>query len=38
MSLCFGLLLCGQLVDIEDVKWADGLMVSCGVVFTGVVG
>jgi hypothetical protein len=38
MSLCVVFLLCGQLVAIEDIKWADGLMVSCRVVFTCVVG
>ncbi len=38
MSLCVGFLLGGQLVAVEDIKWADGLMVSFQVVFTGVVG
>jgi hypothetical protein len=38
MSLHVGFLLCGQLVAVEDVKWADVLMVSCRVVFAGVVG
>ncbi len=38
MSLRVGVLLCGQLVAAEDVKWADVLMVSCRVVFAGVVG
>jgi len=38
MSLHVGFLLCGQLVAVEDVKWADVLMVPCLVVFTGVVG
>jgi hypothetical protein len=38
MSLRVGFLLCGQLAAVEDVKWADGLMVSCRVVFAGIVG
>jgi len=38
MGLHVGFLLCGQLVAVEDVKWADVLMVSCRVVFAGVVG
>ena len=38
MSLHVGLLLCRQLVDVEDVKWVDVLMVLCRVVFAGVVG
>ena len=36
VGFCF--LLCGQLVAVEDVKWTDVLMVSCRVVFAGVVG
>ncbi len=38
MSLRVGVLLCGQLVAVEDTKWADVLMVSCRVVFAGIVG
>ncbi len=38
MSLHVGGLLCGQLVAVEDIKRADVLMVSCRVVFAGVVG
>ena len=38
MSLLLGFLLCGQLVTVEHVKWADALMVSRQVVFAGVVG
>ena len=38
MSLPVGVLLCGQLAAVEDVKWVDVLMVSCRVVFAGVVG
>jgi hypothetical protein len=38
MSLRVGFLLCGQLVAVEDIKWADVLMVSCRVVFAGIVG
>jgi hypothetical protein len=38
MSLHVVFLLYGQLVAVEDVKWADILMVSCWVVFAGVVG
>jgi hypothetical protein len=38
MSLPVGVLLCGQLASVEDVKWVDVLMVSCRVVFAGVVG
>jgi hypothetical protein len=37
MSLCVGVLLCGQLAAVEDVKWVGILMVSCRVVFAGVV-
>jgi hypothetical protein len=32
ISLCVGLSLCGQLVAVEDVKWADVLMVFAGIV------
>ena len=38
MSLRVDFLLCGQLVAVEDVKWVDVLMVSCRVVFAGIVG
>jgi len=38
MSLHVGFLLCGQLVPVEDIKWADVLIVLCWVVFTGVLG
>jgi len=38
MSLSVGFLLCRQLVAVKDVKWVDVLMVSCRVVFAGVVG
>jgi len=38
MSLHVGFLLCGQLVAVKDIKWADVLMVPCWVVFSGVVG
>ena len=38
MSLLVALLLFGQLVTVEDIKFADILMVPCWVVFTGVVG
>ena len=38
MGLRVGFLLCGQLVAVEDIKWSDVLMVSCRVVFAGVVG
>jgi len=37
MSLHVGFLLGGQLVAVKDVKWADVLMVSCRVVFAGIV-
>ncbi len=38
MSLHVGLSLWGQLVAVKNVKWADVLMVSCRVVFAGIVG
>ena len=38
MSLRVGLLLCGQLVAVEDVKCVDSLMVPCWLVFAGIVG
>jgi len=37
MGLHVGFLLCGQPVTVEDIKWADVLMMTCRVVFTGVV-
>jgi hypothetical protein len=38
MSLHVGFSLCRQLVTVKDLKWADVLMMSCMVVFAGVVG
>ena len=38
MSLLVDLSLYGQLVAVEDVKRADNSVVTCRVVFTGVVG
>ncbi len=38
MGLLVALLLFGQLVTVEDIKFADILMVPWWVVFTGVVG
>ena len=37
MGLYVGFLLCEQLVAVEDIKWADVLMMACRVVFAGVV-
>ena len=38
MGLLVALLLFGQLVTVEDIKFADILMVLWWVMFTGVVG
>jgi hypothetical protein len=38
MSLLVALLLFGQLVTVEDIKFLDILMVPWWMVFTGVVG